>query len=125
MTKQNIVAIDVGFESTKTCYRDRTGQLITESFPSLAPVADSVDLSLEGVQSDDICQLTIDGVPRLFGPIDRVFVVGGGASYYAPALREKFPGRPVHLSRCGIYTNVRGFQLAGEMLVNPKAEVIR
>lgn len=46
--------------------------------------------------------------------IHNIVVVGGGADYYMPAIKERFPKHPVFVVPHPMFANVRGFQLSGE-----------
>jgi plasmid segregation protein ParM len=46
--------------------------------------------------------------------IDNVILVGGGASLFEAAVRERFPKFQVHITSEPVYANVRGFQIMGE-----------
>jgi len=46
--------------------------------------------------------------------IDRIILVGGGARFFKPGIRARFPDHPIEVSEAGIFANVCGFQIAGE-----------
>ncbi|GIK74403.1 MAG: hypothetical protein BroJett021_33910 [Chloroflexota bacterium] len=46
--------------------------------------------------------------------IDNVILVGGGAKFFAPAVKAKFPKHRIHIGDSPVYANVRGFQVMGE-----------
>jgi plasmid segregation protein ParM len=46
--------------------------------------------------------------------IDEIVLVGGGAPYLLPSLREAFPSHTIRLVPESVTANVRGFQLIGE-----------
>ncbi len=48
--------------------------------------------------------------------IDRIVLVGGGARFFQPGIRARFPDHPIEVAESGIFANVRGFQIAGERL---------
>jgi plasmid segregation protein ParM len=45
--------------------------------------------------------------------IDNIIVVGGGAFFFADAIRKEFPKRDLNLLAEPMFANVKGFQLAG------------
>lgn len=46
--------------------------------------------------------------------IDNIILVGGGADYFAAALKRQFPHHRIATCQEPLYANVRGFQMAGE-----------
>lgn len=54
--------------------------------------------------------------------IDRILVVGGGARLFDAALRTRFPERPIEVHPEAVFANVKGFQFAGERIVEVWAE---
>ena len=46
--------------------------------------------------------------------IDRIVLIGGGAPFFEPRVRHRFPDHEVSVCNAGIFANVRGFQAAGE-----------
>lgn len=46
--------------------------------------------------------------------IDRIVLIGGGAPFFEPRVRHRFPDHEVSVCNAGIFANVRGFQIAGE-----------
>lgn len=53
--------------------------------------------------------------------INNIVLVGGGAKLFLPVIAEVFPSRNIIVVDNAVYANVRGFQIAGEMLVRKKA----
>lgn len=49
--------------------------------------------------------------------IDSVVLVGGGAPFFRTAMEHRFPSHRVWLAPDPVFSNVRGFQLAGEELM--------
>lgn len=47
--------------------------------------------------------------------INNIVLVGGGAHIFKSALDAKFPEYTIHIPKDHIYSNVRGFQIAGEL----------
>jgi plasmid segregation protein ParM len=45
--------------------------------------------------------------------IDNVILVGGGAFFFKPIIKEAFPKHKILELGDGLYANVRGFQIAG------------
>lgn len=52
--------------------------------------------------------------------INNIVLVGGGAHIFKDALEEKFTGYNIHIPNDHIYSNVRGFQIAGELKFGQK-----
>jgi plasmid segregation protein ParM len=50
------------------------------------------------------------------GDIEIIILAGGGADFYLPALRDKFPHHEIVVLPDAAFANVRGFQLVSEML---------
>ena len=48
--------------------------------------------------------------------IDRVVIVGGGAHHYEKALLDMFPGFDIRIAKNQIFSNVRGFQMMGNIM---------
>lgn len=46
--------------------------------------------------------------------IDNIILAGGGADFYADAIKEKFTRHTVYTTKSPVFANVEGFQLAGE-----------
>lgn len=55
--------------------------------------------------------------------IDAIYLSGGGAALYAEAVRRAFPKHEVRTVGDAIYSNVRGFQVFGELKAARKARV--
>lgn len=51
------------------------------------------------------------------GDIDNIILVGGGAYFFKPAIKQAFPKHRIQELREGLFCNVRGFQLAGQELL--------
>ena len=45
--------------------------------------------------------------------IDRIVLIGGGAPFFEPRVRHRFPNHEMSVCDAGIFANVRGFQIAG------------
>ena len=49
------------------------------------------------------------------GDIDNVMLVGGGSHVYAQVIAQHLPRHNVQVAHNGVFANVRGFQLVGEI----------
>jgi plasmid segregation protein ParM len=56
--------------------------------------------------------------------IDNIVLVGGGASFFRPAIERRFPSHPVQIAAESAFANVRGFQRAGEELLRRNGVVL-
>lgn len=50
--------------------------------------------------------------------IDNIVIAGGGAHFFRDVIAEKFPNHHLEIVREPVFSNVRGFQLAGTQFVN-------
>lgn len=57
--------------------------------------------------------------------IDSIILVGGGAFFFRDAIKAAYPKHTVQELRDSLYSNVRGFQTAGEELVRAESERAR
>jgi len=48
--------------------------------------------------------------------IDNILICGGGARFFLNKISQRFPNHNVQIAKDNIFSNVRGFQIAGEML---------
>ena len=48
--------------------------------------------------------------------VEEIVLLGGGAEYFCTAVKDLFPGCGVSIATDPIYSNVRGFQLIGQIL---------
>lgn len=58
--------------------------------------------------------------------IQNIIVAGGGANLYLEAIQSKFPRHQIRVMSSPVFSNVRGFQLAGEqqiVIINRKARL--
>jgi plasmid segregation protein ParM len=55
--------------------------------------------------------------------IGPIIIAGGGADFFSAALRSAFPHNPWRCLEDGMFANVRGFQLAGETLLDDAAQL--
>ncbi len=53
--------------------------------------------------------------------INNIVLVGGGSRMFQPAISEAFPSREIIVVENAVYANVRGFQVAGELILRKKA----
>ncbi|MHB8697672.1 MAG: PRTRC system protein D [Sulfuricaulis sp.] len=53
--------------------------------------------------------------------INNIVLVGGGATLFQPVISETFPSQKIIVVDDAVYANVRGFQLAGELIMRKKA----
>lgn len=56
--------------------------------------------------------------------IDAIVLVGGGAPFFRAAIEQRFPSHRVQLAPDPVFSNVRGFQLAGEELMLRKQATV-
>lgn len=67
-------------------------------------------------QAWPVIDMAIDALLATVGTvddIDRVVLIGGGAPFFEPRVRHRFPNHEVSVCDAGIFANVRGFQIAG------------
>lgn len=72
---------------------------------------------------EDAVQSVKNGIGAA-GDIDVVVVSGGGAKFYAPILKKKFPKHEIFILDAPSHANVRGFHLMGELLAQSASRAV-
>lgn len=75
--------------------------------------------------ANKIVEESISALARSIGDgrtIDNMILVGGGAHIFEDALKNKFPNHNIVIPKDQVYSNVRGFQYAGEALLISEEE---
>lgn len=50
--------------------------------------------------------------------IDNIIIVGGGGSLFYPEIKKRFPHHDIQTLEDGVFANIKGFQISGEMYIS-------
>jgi plasmid segregation protein ParM len=85
------------------------------------------DLTKYLPNANKIVEESVSALARSIGDgrtIDNMILVGGGAHIFKDAIRKKFPNHNLVIPTDQVYSNVRGFQYAGEALLMSEEEAV-
>jgi hypothetical protein len=85
------------------------------------------DLAPHMAAGNDVIEEAAQSVKNSVGSgsdIEVIMVTGGGASYYAKTIADKFPLHKVVTLEAPATANVRGFHLIGEMLAKSRRRAL-
>jgi plasmid segregation protein ParM len=76
-----------------------------------------IDLEKYAAQAQSIPEAAVNAIGNSVGPTDTIhtiFITGGGATLFEPAIRAFFPRNRIQVLKNACFSNVRGFFAAGE-----------